>query len=353
MASRPRRSAAQRATAAITDMADKDNTPERTMSPRSRRADTNARGNASFSRGPPSSEASSPADSNQHIHLKIKMPSSKLRQATAGKRNASSSRDSFVGGEIVTGKRSTRAGKKSYVVESESDEEDEEEEEEGEEMIVAGGTMVQDDDDDDDEDEDAEGEEDDDMDLGEEDADGEIDEAEMDVDAEGEEDLGEEDADGDIDMDVTPVPPSITVSKPSKSKRRGKNLPTSKATAKSTPAKASVKFDDDDDDELSELESEAEEMDETVEVAGEVGDEEDAEGEEDDMDGEDEEIEVVDEDAEGEEDLDSDDGGSRAGTPDLSRMTARQRAKHGDIQEYMKLSDGKHPHQHSAAWALC
>ncbi len=109
------------------------------------------------------------------------------------------------------------------------------------------------------------------------------------------------------------------------------------------PSRSASKLDDDDDDELSELESEPEEADETVEVAGELG-EDDAEGERMIWTPRERTSEVVDEDAEGEE-LDSDDetpgAGSGGETPDLSRMTARQRAKHGDVQEYMKLSDGR------------
>ncbi len=109
----------QKATAAITDMADRDSASERPASSRSRRSD-NSRGIASVSRGLPSSPSTSPADSNQHIHLSIKMPSNKLRQAAAGdsRRNFSGSsaavnrRDQFDGGEIVTGKRTTRGGRR-------------------------------------------------------------------------------------------------------------------------------------------------------------------------------------------------------------------------------------------------
>lgn len=40
--------------------------------------------------------------------------------------------------------------------------------------------------------------------------------------------------------------------------------------------------------------------------------------------------------------MSDEEGMSRADTPDLSKLTARQRAKLGDVShEYMKLSDGK------------
>ncbi|KAK1830752.1 PAPA-1-like conserved region-domain-containing protein [Podospora conica] len=309
MSSRPRRSAAQRATAAITDMADRDN--ERTMSSRSRRS-----GGATATRGPPSSPGGS-SQAEQHMQVTVKVPSNKLRQATSGQTNGGSS--------------SRRRGNvKSYVVESDSDEDDDDDEEEDEIEVGARAGMLGDDDDDD------EMEEDDD----EEDAEGEADE--MDIDAEGE----EEDAEGDIEMDIPPpAPPAITVSKPSK----GVAAP---AKAKTSPPRASgrgvavpVKHtaaprlldDDDDDDELSELESEPEEVD--MGLGDEDAEGEDEEIEDVDAEGEDE-IEVADEDAEGEEEeLDSEDG-SRAGTPDLSKLTARQRARLGDAShEYLKLSD--------------
>ncbi|KAK1754320.1 PAPA-1-like conserved region-domain-containing protein [Echria macrotheca] len=324
MSSRPRRSAAQRATEAITDMADRDN--ERAMSSRARRSG----GLASVSRDPPSSTASSPADSGQHIHLTVKVPSNKLRQVTGGNKRSSSgttARGSYARSSTAAaaaGKRS-RGPKKSYVVESDSDEEDEEdEEEEGEDEIEVGnraGLVDLEGDEDDDDDEEMDDDED---------AEGEVDD-EMDLDAEGE----EEDADGDIDMDIAPPPPpAITISRPPKTTPAKKGVAIHKPSGKAAAAPKDDE-DDDDDDELSELESEPE----ATEL---LGGDEDAEGEDEevDIDAEGEEIEVVDEDAEGEdEELDSDDG-SRAGTPDLTKLTARQRAKLGDAShEYLKLSD--------------
>ncbi|KAL2293182.1 hypothetical protein FJTKL_05160 [Diaporthe vaccinii] len=253
-----------------------------------------------------------------HTYLTVKLPSSKLRQATSSKQGSSISVNND-----STPKRSTRGGKKSYVVESESDEE--EDEEEGEDEIQVGAPAAVADDDDGDEE----------MNDVDEDAEGEEIEEEMDLDAEGEED---EDAEGEEDVDMaTPAPaPTIKIQKPSK------RSPESKKTKDATPKKASAQasaLNDSDDDELSELESDEE-----------LEGEEDAEGEEDDedMDAEGEEIEE-DQDAEGEpepsaepgqevEEMDSDD---ESAAPNKTRMTVRQRARFEDLDEshYQALSN--------------
>ena len=312
MASRPRRAAAQRANKTITDMVDSDNhTSSRTgriMSSRASRRSEGKSAAASISRGPPSS----PSDSNHHVHFTVKLPASKLRQATSSQPAQSArqaARDSFSGGEIIHGKRN-RSQKKSYVVET-SDDDDEEEEEE--------------------EDDDAEGEDDDMMDDDEEDAEGEIvvDDT-MDIDAEGDDDdEGEEDAEGeDDDMDMSVIPPPAPVIKVSKPPSKRGNNSKSRVT-KSTAAKAAAHHaKDSDDEELSELESDADEIQDTVKVGG--GDDEDAEGEDEEI----EEAEPV------EDDLGSDDDEIEA--PDLTKMTKRQRARfeeNGDA--LMKLSDGE------------
>ncbi|KAI1381363.1 PAPA-1-like conserved region-domain-containing protein [Hypoxylon crocopeplum] len=329
MASRPRRAAAQRANTAITDMVDSDNhinsRTGRTMSSRTSRRSEGKSAAASISRGPPSS----PSDSNQHIHFTVKLPASKLRHATSS-RSGQSSR------QQPEGKRN-RIQKKSYVVETSEDEDDDDVEDE---------VQVEDDDD-----EDAEGEDDDMADLGEEDAEGEIvvDDT-MDIDAEGDDDdIGEEDAEGeDEDMDVDPIPPPAPVIKVSKPSAKGTAISKSKAQAKTSAKAAATQVkDSDDDEELSELESDADEIQDTVKVGG--GDEEDAEGE-------DEEIEAAN--PAGEEDEDDDagsDGGveSRAETPDLTRMTKRQRARfeeNGDA--LMKLSDEVQAKKHFTAEEL-
>ncbi|KAG5759886.1 hypothetical protein H9Q72_011984 [Fusarium xylarioides] len=267
MSSRPRRSAATKAKEVISVHARWADSPERGERSMSSRRSGRASG-VSVSRD----DASSPGG-DRHLSLTVKLPSNKLRQATRGERG-------FEGGEIVSGKRN-RGAKKSYVVDSSPDE-DEEEEEEAE-------IEVEEDDDD-----------------------------EMDVDAEG-----EEDAEGDIDMDL--APPTITVSKPTRSK------PAPRASA----AKV-IQDDDDDDDELSDP-ADSDAGDETMgfgdETMADDGDE-DAEGEE---------IEVAgqegDEDDEDEEDDDED--GNPDESIDLTKMTKRQRARFEDdnAHQYMKLSD--------------
>lgn len=316
--SRPRRAAAQRANKHITDMVDSDNhissRTGRIMSSRPSRRSEGKSAAASVSRGPPSS----PSDSNQHVHLTVKLPASKLRQATSSRPTQSSrqgTRDSFPGGEIVEGKRN-RSQKKSYVVVT-SDDDDEED---------APGEIEEDDE------EDAEGEDDDMMEDDEEDAEGEIVVSDnMDIDAEGEDD--EEDAEGeDDDMEMDAIPPPAPVIKVSKPATKKSSAGKPRVTMKAATTKAAVtQAKDSDDEELSELESEADEIQDTVKVGG--GDEEDAEGEDEDI----EEPGAADED-----DLGSDEDGSQAETPDLTKMTKRQRARfeeNGDA--LMKLSDGQ------------
>ncbi|KAI1766873.1 PAPA-1-like conserved region-domain-containing protein [Hypoxylon sp. FL1150] len=327
MASRPRRAAAQRANTAITDMVDSDNHTNsrtgRTMSSRTSRRSEGKSAAASVSRGPPSSSAS-----NQHVHFTVKLPASKLRQSTSSRPGQASRPQAS---NIVEGKRN-RSQKKSYVVESSEDEDDDDD--------VEDEVQVEEDDD-----EDAEGDDDDDdMDMGEEDAEGEIvvDDT-MDLDAEGDED--DEDAEGeDDDMDVDPIPPPAPVIKVSKPP--AKSTPKSKAPIKlSAKAAAAQARDSDDDEELSDLESDADEIQDTVKVGG--GDEEDAEGE-------DEEIEAANPAEDDDDDLGSDgDDGSRAETPDLTRMTKRQRARfeeNGDA--LMKLSDEVQAKKHFTAEEL-
>ncbi|KAI2617437.1 PAPA-1-like conserved region-domain-containing protein [Hypoxylon sp. NC1633] len=335
MTSRPRRAAAQRANTAITDMVDSDNHTNsrtgRTMSSRTSRRSEGKSAGAPISRRP----SSLPSESNQHVHFTVKLPASKLRQATSSRSGPSSRQQ-------PEGKRN-RTQKKSYVVETSDDEDDDDDDEAEDEVQVE--------DDDDDDDEDAEGDDDDDdmADMGEEDAEGEIvvDDT-MDIDAEGDEDdLGEEDAEGeDDDMEVDPIPPPapvIKVSKPSSKNAPGKSKVPTKSSMKATAAQVR---DSDDDEELSELESDADEIQDTVKVGG--GDEEDAEGEN-------EEIEAANPAEEEEDDDAGSDGGveSRAETPDLTRMTKRQRARfeeNGDA--LMKLSDEVQAKKHFTAEEL-
>ncbi|CZT10705.1 related to IES2 Protein that associates with the INO80 chromatin remodeling complex under low-salt conditions [Rhynchosporium agropyri] len=255
---------------------------------------------ATVSRGPASGSAKSPAT----MRLTVKTSSSKLREATrsspvstSGGVSGANARDPFVGGKIIEGKRA-RNVRKSYVLESDSEEEDEDEE-----MDEAG-------------DEDAEVEDDDDEDM----------DAEDDL-------LGDEDADGDVVMEteVLPPPPVIKVSKASAG--GAKDVITVKppvVKGKVLPVEQKEIEDASDDEELSDLDSDlGEEIEE--EEGMQLGDEEDAEGE-------DEEIEVE----EGDEEDDSLDSGgetpangSRASTPDLNKLTKRQRAR-------FEESDGGH-----------
>ncbi|KFZ16730.1 hypothetical protein V502_04942 [Pseudogymnoascus sp. VKM F-4520 (FW-2644)] len=297
MTGRSRRSAALKAREAIAaDSSD-------IMSRARRDPDTSSR--ATLSRDPPSSP------SNPSLRLTVKMPVSKLRAATggssrAGGRSSSGGRERFAGGEILESKRS-RNVKKSYVVESESEEEDEEMEDLG------------------DEDEDAEAESaEDDMDL--------------DEDAEG-----EEDADGDEDTEMAVLPPPILkISKPTKEK----HSITVKTAKKDVRVVATT--DPSDDEELSDLESDVEEDEETMQVAND----EDAEGDDEEIEVE-VEVEEEEEEEEEEDELDSDDetpgGGSRGSTPDLSKLTKRQRARldEGGSGHLLALPDGpsqKAPH---------
>ncbi|OBT92257.2 hypothetical protein VE01_09497 [Pseudogymnoascus verrucosus] len=236
---------------------------------------------ATLSRNDPPSSPSNPS-----LRLTVKMPVSKLRAATGGASSrASGGRSSSGGGRGFVGetRESTRARgvKKSYVVESESEEEDEEMEDLGDEE----------------EEEDAEGEEEDDMDL--------------DEDAEG-----EEDGDDDTEMAGLP-PPTLKIAKPTKEKHS-----ITVKTAGKKDVRVVATTEPSDDEELSDLESEVEEDEETMQV----GNDEDAEGEDEEI-----EVEVEEEEEEEEEDeLDSDEeggGGSRGSTPDLSKLTKRQRAR--------------------------
>ncbi len=281
-------------------------------------------------------ESSSPDDTKKALRLTVKMPSNKLRETTSNSRPASRGnaaatlRDSLTGGEVVSGPRASRANKK-YIVESESDDEeddddddevkasdeDEEDEEEDEEEQVEheeiGGPEESSEEDDEEEDEDANA-----------DADGDVD----------------ADADGDIDMDDDaddgqPLPlaqPMLKINGPaSKAAAKSAAKPATKPVVTVTPAQdAKVKSVEakemgmeDDDEELSEL-SENDGEDEEGD-AGEEG----AEGEDVDM-----------------EDDESRSPGSRASTPDISKLTKRQRSRLDQVvgNDFLQLPMGKSPY---------
>ena len=226
-----------------------------------------------------------PTEATRSIHLKVKAPPSKLREVTSGV--AVSSRDSLDSAKAGNEPRKSRS-KKAIVDESSED---------------------------DDEDEDAGGDDDED---------------EQDEDADGDEDDEDEDVDGDVDMeDAYPSPihvlPQIKpiIAKPKVTIRRAE----AHNSAKSVELKAAEE--EDEDEELSEMESQDEDQ---VDELGE--DEDGVEDEEGDE-----------EDAEGDDDIDSEDEtpmGSRSGTPDLSKLTRRQRAAYEEMGGgLMALSNGK------------
>lgn len=237
---------------------------------RPRRAASGAnRSSISVARSSPS-----PDEAKKSIHLTVKMPSSKLREATgASKKNLSTGeREGLESSEVVRGPRGTRA-KRAVVVESDSDEEEDE--------IGAG-----EEDDGEEDDGDAEGEEEE-----------EEEEIEEDLDEDAERD--DQDADGDVDMhdaEPQPPPPILKVTGPP-SKPTIAVTPAQVGKVKSVESKEMEEAEDDD-EELSDLGSEGEE---------------DAEGDEEDMDQELEGRSL------GE--------GSRSSTPDLSKMTKRQRSR--------------------------
>lgn len=298
---RSQRSVAAKAEEAITAYAD---SPIDRMS-RPRRTVSETVSTATLSRDPQVASSRSP----QSMRLTVKTSSSKLREAirsgssVAGRSTSGNSRGSFVGGEILQGKR-PRNVRKSYVLESDTDEEDDEGMEDVGDEDTEGDTVEEEE-----EDEDMEVEEDDD-------------------------ELGDEDADGDVDMDVPPPPPIIRVSKDQSAKS-------------SIPAKSSGRMDQTVDKQKMEAASDDEEL---SELDSDIGDEVEEDegmqtGNEEDVDGDEEEIEVEADDDE--EDLDSDDetpgGGSRASTPDLNKLTKRQRARleEGGSGHLLALPDGK------------
>ena len=239
----------------------------------------------------------SPDNSKKSIRLTVKMPASKLREATSGgRKNVSvNSRDRFEPAEILSGPRGSRA-KRAIVEESPSEEEEMEEDEEA---------LPSEEEEDEEEEEDVE-------DL--EDAEGESDEA---------------DANGDIHMpDPAPPPPPIIRTTGPSTKPSVTVTPAPTGKLKSVETKqAQLATADDDDEELSELDSDAE------------GAEEDAEGED-----------VADEDRdmdEDEEDVDSDGEtpgvGSRGSTPDVSKMTKRQRSRLDQVMgsDFLQLPMGR------------
>ncbi|CAK1367930.1 INO80 complex subunit 2 [Cercospora beticola] len=209
-----------------------------------------------------------PAAGKTSLRLTVKAPPSKLRQATSGSAippNPYADNQSESDATPAPPRRAARATRNPRtVVDHDSDEMDEDQDAEGE-----------------DEEEDAEGSNDQDA-LGNEDSE---------EDAEGEDD--------DVDMDDHPPPPVIT-RHPAPSKGKSQTIVSAPpaGTLKSVEAK---EMEDDDDEELSELDSQ----------------------EDDELEGNDDEDEEEDE----EDESDEDDENSRSATPDLSKLTKRQRGQ--------------------------
>lgn len=231
--------------------------------------------------------SSPPEEAKKSIRLKVKMPSSKLREMTA---TAEERRhhNIFTDPVIITGPRNSRS--KRRIVEVDTDDEDEDDYNSRKATRVA----------------DAEGDE-------------ESDDDDVDADA---------DDDGDIDMDdIDDVVsrPTVTVT------------PAAAARVRNTDAKTGSAGDDDDDDDepLSELGSEDE-----AAPSG-VGDEEIEEIEEDNDEEDEEEEEEQEEMRDDEDDISESELGTPADTStlDISKMTKRQRGHLGG--DYLQLPMGE------------
>ncbi|KAL4781597.1 PAPA-1-like conserved region-domain-containing protein [Aspergillus varians] len=216
----------------------------------------------------------SPESARKSIHITVRMPSNKLREATSGNSRSAASRRShnvFTDNPIVSGPRTSRSKRRLVEVDTSEEEEDLEDQEEDE--------------------------------VDDEDAPGE-DEEDEDADA---------DADGDVDMDDTPPQPPVS--------RRN-----AKATVNPAPIRKPAKIVETKETELDE-EDEEEDEEELSEPDS------DADGEPDDQEegvtitlNEGEEPE---DDEEDDEDLDD----SEDGTPsaaDISKLTKRQRGNLGN-----------------------
>ncbi|KAF3008936.1 hypothetical protein E8E13_011345 [Curvularia kusanoi] len=213
-------------------------------------------------------QRSSPEETRQSLSLTVKSSPNKLRQATGA---PAVSKGNLSRSNIVSGKRASRNSRIVREVDSEEDEEEDEVEDEADEVDA----MDVDDEEDEEDDVDAEGSEEDDM------------------DAEGDEE--------DEEPIVVPTSKAIPVAaKPKGGATKAQDAVEAKEMAMS----------DDDDDELSDPDSDLDDMEDAE------GEDDDAEGEEDDELGG----------PEGDIDMDSDEDMSRDQTPDVTKMTRRQRA---------------------------
>ncbi|KAL5116197.1 hypothetical protein ACEQ8H_005862 [Pleosporales sp. CAS-2024a] len=245
-------------------------------------------------------QRSSPDETRQSIHLTVKSSPGKLRQATSGP----VTKTAVSRLNIVAGKRASRSSR--TVREVDSDDEDDDDDDEADEADA----MDVDDDDDDDDDVDAD----------------------ADADADDDEDMDAEGDDDDMDDD-TPPSRAVVSSK--------QTIAVAKPTISITKAQNSVEaremaMDDDDDDELSEPDSDL--------------DDEDAEGEGEDAEG-DEDDDMVGPTGDMDDDMDSDEDLSRGQTPDVTKMTKRQRAlvEEGSDGGLMALSNEAQKKKHLTA----
>ena len=262
------------------------------------------------------SPSQSPDSNKKSIRLTVKMPSSKLREATSGGKQsgAINSRERFEGGEIINGPRNSRA-KRPIVEESESEDDDEEDMDEDEEVTpnVTLHSNVEEDDENEDDEEDAEGEDDD-----QQDEDMEDDE----VDAEGE--SVDEDAEEDTYMETSIHPPAPTIRMTAPSKPSLIVTPTPDDIPNSRKPNRST-IEDDISEELSDLDSDAAANDDLGRGA--------LEGDDDDVDMDD-------------DDVDSDGtpraSESRGSTPDMSKMTKRQQSRLNQVMgsDFLQLPMG-------------
>lgn len=268
-------------------------------------------------------ESNPPDESKKALKLTMKMPSSKLREATSNPKSRPSSRgnaaakltDSLTGGEVVSGPRASRANKK-YVVESESSEDESEEEEEAE---------IQASDEEHDEEEEVEEDEEDQAGAPEESDDDDAEEEEDEEDAEG-----DVDADGDVEMDDDaddgqPPRSQLPVLKVNGPGATPKSKTASKPIVTVTPAQAGK---------AKSVEAKEMEMDEDDEELSELSEDDDDAGEE--------EVE-----GDVDEEMGDDDGsrspGSRGSTPDVSKMTKRQRSRLDQVMggDFLQLPMGR------------
>lgn len=228
------------------------------------------RGTASRSDAPSAViQRSSPEETRQSLSLTVKSSPNKLRQATGA---PAVSKGNLSRSNIVSGKRASRSSRVVREIDSEEDEEEDEEAEDDEADEVDAMDV---DDEEEEDDVDAEGSE------------------EEDMDAEGDE---EEDDEPLVVPTSKPIP---VAAKPKASVTKAQDTVEAKEMAMS-----------DDDDELSDPDSDLDDMEDAE------GEDDDAEGEEDDELGG----------PEGDIDMDSDEDMSRDETPDVTKLTRRQRA---------------------------